>query len=121
MDDLERDELGLVRAVDQVLPDLDAELVVVIDQLEEVFTRVEGEEERGHLLASILAASLEPASRIRIITTLRADFYDAPLSVRGFGDLLAARTEAITPMSPEDLERAISLLPIAPGSSSTRR
>ena len=39
--------------------------------------------------------------------TLRADFYDAPLSVPGFGDLLAARTEAITPMSPDELERAI--------------
>ena len=41
------------------------------------------------------------------MTTLRADFYDAPLSVPGFGDLLAARTEAITPMAPEELERAI--------------
>ena len=42
-----------------------------------------------------------------MVATLRADFYDAPLSVPGFGDLLAARTEAITPMSPEELERAI--------------
>ena len=39
-------------------------------------------------------------SRVRVVATLRADFYDAPLSVPGFGDLLAARTEAITPMSP---------------------
>ena len=51
--------------------------------------------------------TLDPDGRVRVVATLRADFYDAPLSVRGFGDLLAARTEAITPMSPEELERAI--------------
>ena len=55
----------------------------------------------------VRAAALEPSSRVRVVATLRADFYDAPLSVPGFGDLLAARTEAITPMSPEELERAI--------------
>jgi DNA-binding SARP family transcriptional activator/ABC-type glycerol-3-phosphate transport system substrate-binding protein len=107
IEELERDELGLVRAVDRVLPDAQAELLIVLDQLEEVFTLVADETERTHLLASVRAAALAPESRVRIVTTLRADFYDAPLSVPGFGDLLAARTEAITPMSPEELERAI--------------
>ena len=107
MDDLERNELGLVRAADRVLPDPEAELVIVFDQLEEVFTLVEDEAERTHVLSSLRTAALEPGSRVRIIATLRADFFDEPLAVRGFGDLLAARTEAITPMSPEELERAI--------------
>ena len=107
MDELERDELGIVRAVDRVLPDPDAELVLVLDQLEEVFTMIEDGSERARFLASIEAAALQPNSRVRMIATLRADFYDAPLSVPGFGDLLAARTEAVTPMTPEELERAI--------------
>ena len=107
MDELERDELGLVRAVDRVLPDATSELLIVLDQLEEVFTLVDDDVERSRFLASLRAAALEPESRIRVVATLRADFYDAPLSVPGFGDLLAARTEAITPMSPEELERAI--------------
>jgi serine/threonine protein kinase len=107
MEVLERDELGLIRAVAQVLPDPDAELVMVVDQLEEIFTLVDDDLERTHVLGSLRAAALEPESRVRIITTLRADFYDVPLSVPGFGDLLAARTEAITPMSPAELERAI--------------
>jgi serine/threonine protein kinase/ABC-type glycerol-3-phosphate transport system substrate-binding protein len=107
MEELERDELGLVRAVDRVLPETDAELVIVFDQLEEVFTLIDDDVERSHVLASLRAAALEPESRVRVVTTLRADFYDAPLSVPGFGDLLAARTEAITPMRPEELERAI--------------
>ena len=81
MEELERDELGLARAVDRVLPDPDAELVIVLDQLEEVFTLVDDEVERTHVLESLRAAVLEPASRIRVVTTLRADFYDAPLSV----------------------------------------
>jgi serine/threonine protein kinase/ABC-type glycerol-3-phosphate transport system substrate-binding protein len=107
MDELERDELGLLRVVDRVLPDPNAELLIVLDQLEEVFTLVTDEGERAHLLASLRASVLDPESRVRVVTTLRADFYDAPLSVAGFGDLLAARTEAITPMSPEEIERAI--------------
>lgn len=107
MEELERDELGIVRAVDRVLPDPEAELVIVLDQLEEVFTMIEDDSERARFLACIEAAALQPDSRVRVIATLRADFYDAPLSVPGFGDLLAARTEAITPMTPEELERAI--------------
>jgi DNA-binding SARP family transcriptional activator/ABC-type glycerol-3-phosphate transport system substrate-binding protein len=107
MEELEGDELGLVRAVDRVLPDSDTELVIVLDQFEEVFTLVDDEAERSHLLQSLRAAALEPQSRVRVVATLRADFYDAPLSVPGFGDLLAARTEAVTPMTPEELERAI--------------
>ena len=107
LEDLERDEFGLARAVDRLLPDPEAELLIVLDQLEEIFTMVQDEAERVHVLESIRAATADPASRIRVVATLRADFYDQPLSVRGFGDLLAARNEAITPMSPEELERAI--------------
>ena len=107
MEVLERDELGLLRAVDRVLPDPDAELLIVLDQFEEVFTLVDDEHERSHLLASLRAAAFEPGSRVRVVMTLRADFYDVPLSVPNFGDLLASRTEAITPMHSEELERAI--------------
>ncbi|HEY8115965.1 MAG TPA: WD40 repeat domain-containing protein, partial [Actinomycetota bacterium] len=68
---------------------------------------IEDEDERFHILESLRAATTGAGSRVRIVATLRADFFDQPLSVRGFGDLLAQRTEAITPMSPEELERAI--------------
>jgi serine/threonine protein kinase/ABC-type glycerol-3-phosphate transport system substrate-binding protein len=103
---LEGDELGIARAVERVLPDTRAELLIVVDQLEELFTMTD-DVERTRFLAGLRAATLDPNGRVRFVATLRADFYDAPLSVSGFGDLLAARTEAITPMSPEELERAI--------------
>ena len=89
LDELERDELGLARAVDRLLPDRDAELLIVLDQLEELFTMVESDVERSHVLESLRAATADPGSRIRVVATLRADLFDQPLSVRGFGDLLA--------------------------------
>ena len=107
LDELEGDIRGLLRAVDRVLPDPDAELLIVLDQFEEVFTLIDDEDERFHILESLRVATTDAGSRVRVIATLRADFFDQPLSVRGFGDLLAERTEAITPMSPEELERAI--------------
>jgi WD40 repeat protein/serine/threonine protein kinase len=107
MELLARDELGLADAVDRVLPDPDGELLIVLDQLEEVFTLVHDGDERMRFLDCIRAAVLAPGSRIRVVATLRADFYDQPLSVAGFGDLLAARNEAITPMAAEELELAI--------------
>jgi serine/threonine protein kinase/WD40 repeat protein len=107
LDTLEGDTRGLLRAAERILPDPDAELVIVLDQLEEIFTLVQDEDERLHVLESVRAATQGSGSRVRVIATLRADFFDQPLSVRGFGDLLAERTEAITPMSPEELERAI--------------
>ena len=107
LDMLEGDTLGLVRAAERILPDPDADLVIVLDQLEEVFTLVQDEDERLHMLECLRAAVTALGSRVRVIVTLRADFFDQPLSVRGFGDLLAQRTEAITPLSPEELERAI--------------
>src|SRR4029450_2646230 len=81
--------------------------VSVPDQLEEVFTLVDDEDERLHVLECLRTAVTGPESRVRLITTLRADFFDQPLSVRGFGEVLAERTEALTPLSPEERERAI--------------
>jgi WD40 repeat protein/DNA-binding SARP family transcriptional activator len=107
LDMLEGDALGLVRAAERILPDPDAELLIVLDQMEEIFTLIQDEDERLHVLESVRSAAVAADSRVRVIATLRADFFDQPLSVRGFGEMLAHRTEAITPMSPEELERAI--------------
>jgi WD40 repeat protein/serine/threonine protein kinase/DNA-binding SARP family transcriptional activator len=107
LDMLEGDVLGLVAAAERVLPDPNAELLIVLDQLEEVFTLVDDEDERLHILESLQAATTAARTRVRVIVTLRADFFDQPLSVRGFGDMLAKRTEAITPMAAEEFERAI--------------
>lgn len=110
IDQLGEDERGLVRAVKRVLPPdggTGGELVLVVDQFEEVFTQVEDEAERAHFLKSLLAAAREPHSRLRIITTLRADFYDRPLLYPEFGELVRECTEVVLPLSRDELERAI--------------
>lgn len=107
-DQLEGDEQGLMQAVKWVLPNDNSELVLLIDQFEELFTLTEEEDRRARFLASLVAAATHPRSRVRVLLTLRADFYDRPLLYKDFGDLLAAGTHAITPLSTGELERAIS-------------
>jgi DNA-binding SARP family transcriptional activator/class 3 adenylate cyclase/ABC-type glycerol-3-phosphate transport system substrate-binding protein len=104
---LERDERGLARLVDNLLPDDGAELVLVVDQLEEVFTMVEDEQTRDHFLRSLVAATQAPGSRLRVVVTLRADFYDRPLSFPGLAELMRTRMETVVPLTAEELERAI--------------
>ena len=107
LDLLEADEHGFHRAVQQTLPP-GSELVLVIDQLEEIFTLVEDEAERRRFLDCVRVAVTVPDSCLRIVSTLRADFFDRPLAYRGFAELVRSRTEPIVPLAPQELERAIS-------------
>jgi WD40 repeat protein/DNA-binding SARP family transcriptional activator/tRNA A-37 threonylcarbamoyl transferase component Bud32 len=104
---LERDEHGLRWAAERVLPAGDAELLVVIDQFEELFTLVDDETRRARFLATLHAAATDSRSRVRVVLTLRADFYDRPLAYPGFGELLGARTQALTPLSATELDQAV--------------
>ena len=81
--------------------------MLVVDQFEEVFTLTTDERERELFLEALRVAAADPESRLRIIVTLRADFYDRPLTYPRFGELLAERTEAVPPLTPDELEQAI--------------
>ena len=59
-------------------------------------------------LDALSAAADDPQSNLRLVITLRADFYDRPLRHRAMGELLRRGTELVTPMSPEQVERAIT-------------
>ena len=66
-----------------VVPD-GGELLLVIDQLEELFT-LSPEAERRAFLEALSHALTLPDSRLRVVATLRADFYDRPLAAQPFG------------------------------------
>ncbi|MCL4302732.1 MAG: protein kinase [Anaerolineae bacterium] len=103
------DERGLLRAVARVLPaDPSVELVLVIDQFEELFTLTADEEVRRCFLDSLLTAIVDSRTRLRLVLTLRADFTDRPLQYVDFGELLRQRTEFILPLSPDELDEAIT-------------
>ena len=103
---LTSDPLGLHRAVKRVLPGPEAELVLIVDQFEELFTLVDDESTRNQFMDAIVAAAEAPNSQLRLIVTLRADFYDRPLRHGGMSELVTNRMETVRPLTPEELERA---------------
>jgi WD40 repeat protein/DNA-binding SARP family transcriptional activator len=107
LDVLDRDELGMLRAIKRILPPGSDEIVVFVDQLEEVFTLGEDEARRARFLAGIRALVADPHARARVVTTLRADFFDRPLSYPGFADLMRSSIEAVVPLTADEIERAV--------------
>jgi len=105
---LREDKEGLLHAVNRCLPDDPTiELVMIIDQFEELFTLVQDEAIRTHLLDNLVTAVLDERSRLYIVITLRADFVDRPLNYLDFGELIHRRTEFVLPLTTDELERAI--------------
>lgn len=100
-------ERGLVRAVKRILPDDDSELVILIDQFEEIFTQMDNEANRRFFLNSLHEAVQDPNSRLRVIVTLRADFYDRPLNYPEFGQLMRECTTIVIPLTGQELRTAI--------------
>jgi WD40 repeat protein/DNA-binding SARP family transcriptional activator len=105
---LHADPRGLLWAAESVL-NADADLLLVVDQFEELFALTRDVVERDQFLALLHTAVTAPDSRVRVILTLRADFTDRPLEHPAFGALLQRRTEFVLPLTPEELERAVSL------------
>ncbi len=100
-------ENGIDRAVRRILPDDGSQVLLLIDQFEELFTLADTDTAQSFLDA-LAAAVQAPHNRVRVVVTLRADFYDRPLRHLQIGELLREGTEVITPLTPEELERAIT-------------
>jgi WD40 repeat protein/serine/threonine protein kinase len=103
----DQDDRRLLQVADDILPDNKSELILTIDQFEEVFTLVSNEAERTYFLNLLARAATTPQSRLRIIITLRADFYDRPLLYAEFGNLLRDHTQVVLPLNNQELEEAI--------------
>ncbi|MGD2079009.1 MAG: hypothetical protein PVH18_11540, partial [Chloroflexota bacterium] len=105
---MQRDNRGLLRTLRRILPDEpNAQLLLVVDQFEELFTQVEDEARRTFFMDSLLQAIHAPRSPLTVVITLRADFYDRPLHYETLGKLLKENTEVILPLNSEELTWAI--------------
>ena len=104
---LKRDEQGLLEAARTALPTKESHLLLVIDQFEELFSLVEDETERTHFLELLHSAVTDAQGQVRVVLTLRADFYDRPLMYPDFGKLVEKHTVVVLPLAPEELEQAI--------------
>ena len=96
---------GLVAAARDLLAP-GAQLVLVVDQFEELWTLVPDVAARDRF-ADLLAHAAGPQDLLRVVATLRADQYDLPLHHATLGPVVSASTFAITPMTAAELQDAI--------------
>jgi basic membrane lipoprotein Med (substrate-binding protein (PBP1-ABC) superfamily)/DNA-binding SARP family transcriptional activator len=83
-----------------------ATLLLVIDQFEELFSLAD-ETERSAFIADLTATLRSAGGRLRVVVTLRADFYDRPLLEPALAPLFTAGVVAVVPPAAEDLEAAM--------------
>jgi WD40 repeat protein/DNA-binding SARP family transcriptional activator len=104
--ELDADEQRVDAVLRQVVPE-GGQLLLVIDQLEELFT-LAPEAEQRLFLDAVMHALSAPDSRLRVVATLRADFYDRPLRFHRFGTAVPAATVGLPAMSAAELEAAVT-------------
>ena len=108
VEQIEASDSGLLRVTDLILPQGVDELLLVIDQFEEIFTLATDDDRARRFLDALVTAVTDPRSRLRVVITLRADFYDRPLRHRGLAALMRLRTETVVSLTAEELERAVT-------------
>ncbi|MGP3979034.1 nSTAND1 domain-containing NTPase [Streptomyces sp. 8N114] len=84
----------------------DGDTVVIVDQFEEVFTLCRDAAERAEFIGLLLAAR-RPASRLRLVIGVRADFFGRCAGHRELADALREATVLVGPMTPAELREAI--------------
>jgi basic membrane lipoprotein Med (substrate-binding protein (PBP1-ABC) superfamily)/DNA-binding SARP family transcriptional activator len=81
--------------------------LVLIDQCEELFTLAD-DAEAARFLAALTDTLWEGEGRVRVVVTLRGDFYDRPLLHPAFAELFTANVVNVLPLDLAALERAVT-------------
>jgi WD40 repeat protein len=99
---------GLRRIAD-LLPEIAiSPLIVLVDQLEEVYTLCEDPGERDAFIRNLLCAAAERSKRVSAIVTLRSDFLAATQKHPHLNQLIASQGFFVAAMSAEGLREAIT-------------
>jgi hypothetical protein len=81
-------------------------LLLVVDQFEELFSATDAPERQRFLReVTSLVTGLDDA--VRVVLTLRGDFYDRPLLDAEFGPVFASSVVNVLPMTAAELEAAV--------------
>ncbi|MFC4081992.1 nSTAND1 domain-containing NTPase [Amycolatopsis samaneae] len=104
-----RDDEGALRLrARQLVAGRGGDLLVVVDQFEEVFTRCQDPGERARFVEALISATRSEESRVRVVLGIRIDFRDRcstyPELERAWRD---ARL-SVGPMTADELRRAIT-------------
>ena len=84
-----------------------AGLVVLVDQFEETFTLCRDEAERRRFVEALVGLTDDSASPVKIVVSIRADFYTRCLDYPELVGLLEDRQAVVGPMGAADLRRVI--------------
>ena len=108
------DIAGELMAATRSLRDIVAEIspsnvvVLVIDQFEELFTETIDDRERRAFLRALVDVANDRQGAVRIIATMRADFFDRPLAYPGFADAIKDRAVVLGAMTVAELTEAVA-------------
>ena len=86
----------------------DERLLLVVDQLEELFTAYDSDEERAGFADCSLGAA-DPEGRAVVVAALRADFYGRFAAYPALAERLGANHVLVGPMRASELRRAVEL------------
>ena len=104
IDDLRGDTRSLHLHAQRHAP---AGLLLVVDQFEELFTLCRDEEDRRRFVENLLYAGVEVQGPLRVVLTLRADFYAECSRYAPLRSALERYQRYIGPMKQEEVRRAI--------------
>ncbi|MFZ5902608.1 MAG: SUMF1/EgtB/PvdO family nonheme iron enzyme [Chloroflexota bacterium] len=109
MDDLQNDSRSLRLFVRKMLAGSGMpNLLLLVDQFEETFTLCKDAAERKAFIENLLAAADEDDGRVRIVLTLRADFYHHCAEYEGLRLALEKHQAYIGAMTSDELREAIT-------------
>lgn len=97
---------GLARLVRRVLPTPGADLVLVVDQFEELFT-LSDPTERDLFLTAVANVVTDHDAPVRVVLTLRADFLVPALTHATAGPLIRDRSVMVGPLSDDELHEVV--------------
>jgi DNA-binding SARP family transcriptional activator len=104
-EELAADPVAIDQVIRRVVPD-GGQMLLLVDQFEELFTSATDRDQKAFLAGVLHAISVDD-SRLRVVATLRADFYDRPLGVSGFGGTVNEATVTLPALSAAELEAAV--------------
>lgn len=86
----------------------EADLLLVVDQFEEVFTLCHDEQERRVFVTALVRATQQPTSRLRVVLGVRTDFYTHCARIPDLAHALGQAQILVEPMSTDQLRSAIT-------------
>ena len=102
------DGRGLLRIAKRIGHELEGDLFIVIDQFEELFTLVAEDGVRNAFATAIVTAATDPLSRVRIVLTLRADFFHQVMTQPSLAQIIGRAHLALANLDADGIRLAIA-------------